>query len=43
MVGRDREFTGNNAASVYKCHACNHTWQEPDEAPAVSRPKRRSL
>jgi DNA-directed RNA polymerase subunit M/transcription elongation factor TFIIS len=34
LVGSDREISGENATTVFRCHGCNHTWRIPDE-PAV--------
>jgi hypothetical protein len=31
MVGFEREFSGNDVVTIYKCHHCNRTWQVPDD------------
>ena len=31
MVGHEREFSGENAMTVYKCHHCNSTWEVSDD------------
>jgi transposase-like protein len=45
MVGRERQFVGRDAVSVYKCHHCNSTWHVPDDGrpPYVPPPKPRSF
>jgi hypothetical protein len=44
-VGRERQFVGRDAVSVYKCHHCNSTWHVPDDGrlPYVPPPKPRSF
>jgi transposase-like protein len=31
LVGSDREISGQKAATVFRCHNCNHTWRVADE------------
>jgi hypothetical protein len=36
MVGSEREFVGEQAVTVFKCHHCNFMWRVPD-APTADR------
>ena len=41
LIGSDREISGQNAATVFRCHNCNHTWRVADDAAQPSEPSRK--
>jgi transposase-like protein len=41
LVGSDREISGRNATTVFRCHNCNHTWRVADETPEPPGPPRK--
>src|SRR4051812_38955966 len=43
FVGRDREITGDQAITVFKCHVCHETWRVPDTTPGPPTIERREL
>jgi len=41
LVGSDREMSGTKAATVFRCHNCDHTWRIPDDASQSADPPRK--